>query len=117
MPGGVGAAGATIAQGAAAGNADYVTTTATSSLSNAHVKLALTNNTTALVVTAATTPPASAALQDFVGFGAAASAYEGTGRAVAPANTASALLRAGSGCTDTNDNTADFANAAPVVRN
>ncbi len=112
-----GAAGATIAQGAAAGNADYVTATSTSSLSNAQAKLALTNNTTPLVITAATTPPASAAVQDFVGFGATATAYEGTGRAPAPTNTASALFRAGSGCTDTNDNAADFANAAPVVRN
>ncbi|MET4075024.1 choice-of-anchor D domain-containing protein [Hymenobacter sp. UYCo722] len=115
--GGAGTAGATIAQGTAAGNADYVTATTTSSLSNSQGKLALTNNTTALAITTATTPPASAALQDFVGYGATASAYEGTAAAPAPTNTTSALFRGGNGCTDTNSNVADFANAAPGVRN
>src|SRR5205085_12071294 len=41
---------------------------------------------------------------------------EGTGRAPAPSNTTSDLRKAG-GCTDTNDNAADFATGAPNPRN
>ena len=114
--GGAGTAGATIVQGTGAGQADYVAT-AGSSISNTAAKIALTSNNTALVGTTATTPPTSAALVDFVGFGATASAYEGAGAAPAPTSTATALFRAGSGCTDANSNNLDFSNAAPVLRN
>ena len=53
---------------------------------------------------------------DLVGFGATASCYEGSGATPAPSNTL-AVLRAGDGCTDTNDNAADFSTGAPTPRN
>ncbi len=53
---------------------------------------------------------------DFVGFGATASDKEGTATAVAPSNT-TALFRAGSGCSDTNQNGSDFSTGAPAPRN
>ncbi|MDO7849531.1 choice-of-anchor D domain-containing protein [Hymenobacter sp. M29] len=115
--GSAGTAGADILQGTGAGQADYVTATSSSSLSNTAAKLALTSNSTALGINSGPTPPTSAALVDFVGFGTTANAYEGTGRAPAPTSTVTALFRAGSGCTDSNDNAADFANGTPVLRN
>lgn len=54
---------------------------------------------------------------DFIGYGPTANCFEGTTRpATAPSNT-SAVLRTGSGCTDTNNNAADFVTGAPNPRN
>ncbi|WP_337054354.1 Calx-beta domain-containing protein [Pseudoxanthomonas sp. USHLN014] len=53
---------------------------------------------------------------DLVGFGGTASCYEGSGPTPAPSNTL-AVLRAGDGCTDGNDNATDFATGAPTPRN
>ena len=53
---------------------------------------------------------------DLVGFGSTANAFEGAGPSVAPSNT-SAILRAGNGCTDSDDNAANFTSAAPTPRN
>jgi len=50
-------------------------------------------------------------LEDMIGYGAAAD-YEGSSAAPAPSAT-TALARAGGGCTDTDDNAADFSSAAP----
>lgn len=55
-------------------------------------------------------------LVDLVGFGATASCFEGSAATAAPSNTL-AVLRAADGCTDTNDNAADFATGAPNPRN
>jgi len=52
---------------------------------------------------------------DLVGYGSA-SCYEGSGATPALSNT-TAALRAGEGCTDTNDNAADFSTGAPAPRN
>lgn len=72
-------------------------------------KVALVNNTTALTA-------CPAGLIDLVGYGATANCFEGTGPTPAPSNTL-AVLRAANGCTDTDQNAADFATAAPVPRN
>ena len=50
---------------------------------------------------------------DFVGFGTTANCAEGSAPTPAPSNTL-AVLRADSGCTDSNNNTADFTAAAPA---
>ena len=52
---------------------------------------------------------------DFVGFGSA-NCFEGAGAAPVLSNT-TAALRAGNGCVDGDNNTADFATGAPVPRN
>ncbi|MFC3835352.1 MULTISPECIES: ExeM/NucH family extracellular endonuclease [Deinococcus] len=76
-------------------------------------KVALVNGTAALAAT--DTPSSTASIVDFVGFGTTATTYEGTAPAPAPSNT-TADLRAGNGCTDTNQNAADFATGAPAPR-
>jgi predicted extracellular nuclease len=53
---------------------------------------------------------------DFVGFGATASCFEGAGPTPAPSN-ANSVIRAGSGCTDTNANNTDFSSALAAPRN
>lgn len=75
-------------------------------------KVALTKTTTLLTVS---NPVGTVNVVDFVGYGSA-NAYEGTGAAPAPSNTTSDL-RAGSGATDTNDNSADFTTGTPNPRN
>jgi DNA/RNA endonuclease G (NUC1) len=75
-------------------------------------KIALTKTQTVLTVD---NPIGTANVVDFVGFGTA-DAFEGSGAAPAPSNTA-ADLRANAGATDTNNNAADFATGAPTPRN
>ena len=60
--------------------------------------------------------PASASILDLVGYGPAASCFEGPGPAPAPGNVL-AVRRAGDGCTETDHNQADFGTAAPNPRN
>ncbi len=81
-------------------------------------KIALVNNDTALTCGNATAGSCigNAALVDFVGFGATASNFEGSGATPAPSNSTS-VLRAGNGCTDTDNNAGDFAAGAPAPRN
>jgi beta-lactamase superfamily II metal-dependent hydrolase/predicted extracellular nuclease len=74
-------------------------------------KVALVSATTAL---SGACP--SASILDFAGFGATANCFEGAGPTPAPSNT-TAVLRAASGCTDTNVNSADFSAGAPAPRN
>lgn len=76
-------------------------------------KVALVNNSTAL---SGLCPPGSAGIVDFVGYGASAGCFEGTGSAPAPSNTNS-IFRASGGCTDINDNASDFDAGAPLPRN
>jgi hypothetical protein len=51
---------------------------------------------------------------DFASYGSGVSCFEGTAGAPAPSNTAS-VLRANAGCTDTDDNKADFAVSTTTV--
>jgi uncharacterized protein len=86
--------------------------TGTSNLAVTGGKVAVVDDATALSCGAsAGSCSAASGLEDLVGYGSAAD-YEGSG--AAPAGSATdALARAGGGCTDTDDNAADFATAAP----
>jgi len=75
-------------------------------------KLALVNDSTQLSGAC----PTDATIVDLVGFGGTASCFEGSGAAPAPSNTTS-VQRAGDGCTDTDNNAADFAAGTPAARN
>ncbi len=66
--------------------------------------------------TTACTASDSAQILDLVGFGSTSSFFEGAGPTGTLSNT-SAALRAAGGCTDTNNNAADFAVATPTPRN
>jgi hypothetical protein len=57
----------------------------------------------------------AAAVLDVVGFGTA-NAFEGAGPTAAPSNTM-AVVRAGGGCIDTDNNGSDFSTAVPAPRN
>jgi predicted extracellular nuclease len=81
-------------------------------------KVALVNSTTGLGCNGGSTPcsPAQLALiVDLVGWDGA-NFYEGSGPAPGTSNT-TAVLRANGGCTDTDDNAADFTVGAPTPRN
>lgn len=81
-------------------------------------KVALVNSTTGLGCNGGSTP-CSAAQQaliiDLVGYGGA-NFFEGAGPTPVLSNT-TAALRAGGGCTDTGNNSADFTVVAPAPRN
>ena len=81
-------------------------------------KVALVNTTTPLGCNGSPTPcdqTALATIVDLVGWGAA-NFFEGS--AAAPAtNNSTAVLRADNGCTDTDDNSADFTTGTPNPRN
>jgi uncharacterized protein len=80
-------------------------------------KVALVDTTTALTCGAGCLP--NPAIRDFVGYGTGASganSFEGTGPAPTLSNT-TAALRLVQGCTDTDNNAADFVAGAPGPRN
>ena len=72
-------------------------------------KVALCNATNALSGTNST----GGTIVDFVGFGATANGFEGSGPAPAPSNTTSDQRNSG-GCSDSDSNSGDFAAAAPT---
>jgi predicted extracellular nuclease len=82
----------------------------TIALSGTTGKVVLANTITA--VTSATAP----AVQDLVSWGPTATPFEGSAAAPATTNT-TAAVRADSGCTDTDQNAADFSTVAPTPRN
>ncbi|TXI50964.1 MAG: nuclease, partial [Lysobacter sp.] len=84
--------------------------TGTIAMSGTAGKVALTNNQTTLTGAC----PTGGAIVDFVGFGTANCSE--TAPTPAPSNTL-AVLRADSGCTDTANNSTDFATGAPNPRN
>jgi hypothetical protein len=87
--------------------------TGTSNLAATGGKLAIVSNATALSCGASAGSCSGAAgVQDLVGYGGSASDYEGSGPAAAPGAT-TAIIRAGGGCTDADDNAADFASGTP----
>ena len=75
-------------------------------------KVALVRSVTALSGTCPNDP----SIVDVVGYGSNASCFKGAGRAPAGSNT-NAIVRAANGCTNTNNNGADFATGAPNPRN
>jgi Lamin Tail Domain len=100
------------ANGAALPAADA---TGTSNLAVTGGKVALVNDATALSCGASAGSCSTAAdIQDLVGYGSAAD-YEGTG--AAPAGNATTATARADGCTDTDDNAADFSAATPNPQN
>jgi len=85
------------------------------SMSANNGKVALVTTTTPLTCGAAADCLPSASIRDFVGYGTANNS-EGSAPAPALTNT-TAALRAAGGCTETDNNGADFAAAAPTPRN
>ena len=86
-------------------------------LSGTAGKVALVADSTALTCGGSAAACASvSSIRDFVGFGSTATTYEGSSYAPAPSNTTS-VLRASNGCTDTDNNSTDFATGAPAPRN
>jgi predicted extracellular nuclease len=80
-------------------------------------KVALVTNTTLLTCGAvAGNCLPNPSIRDFVGFGSAATNFEGSAPTATLSNTTDAMRRA-SGCTDTDDNGADFTVSAPSPRN
>ena len=76
-------------------------------------KVALVSNQTTLIGSGC---PFAASVVDFVGFGSAATCFEGPGPTATLSNT-TAALRVGFGCTDTDSNSADFVAGAPNPHN
>jgi hypothetical protein len=106
-----------LASGGANGSAlPTADATGTSNLAVTGGKVALVDDATALTCGAsAGSCSAAPNLEDLVGYGGAAD-YEGSN--AAPAGSATnAVVRAAGGCTDTDDNAADFATAAPGPQN
>jgi guanyl-specific ribonuclease Sa len=88
--------------------------TGTIAMSASSGKVALVKSTSALSCSTGCVP--SSTIADFVGYGSSASAYEGSGP-TATLNSTSAAIRAGNGCIDTNNNSADFSVMSPNPRN
>jgi predicted extracellular nuclease len=84
--------------------------TGTIAMSGSAGKIALSKGSAAL---SGACPAGNA---DFVGYGSSASCAEGSAPTAAPSNTL-AVLRGNGGCTDSDDNNADFATGAPTPRN
>src|SRR5262247_2862819 len=80
-------------------------------------KVALVTNTTLLTCGTSADCLANPAVRDLVGFGTSASAFEGAGPTAPNLSNTTAALRLAGGCTDTDQNGADFANGAPTPRN
>ena len=76
-------------------------------------KVALLNVTTALSGQC----PTGATILDEVGYGTTANCFEGSGPAPAPSGNTQSALRSGGGCTDANNNAADFTAATANPRN
>ncbi|MDN4013063.1 lamin tail domain-containing protein [Chryseobacterium gambrini] len=98
-----------IAEAGGANGVDLPTADATGTInmSGTAGKVALTSSATS--ITSAT----GSTVIDFVGFGATANLYEGTGPAPAPSNTTSISRSSG----DTNNNATDFVTGAPTPQN
>lgn len=83
--------------------------TGTIAMSGTNGKIALSSSSAAL------SGSCPAGNVDFVGYGSA-NCFEGAGATPVLSNT-TAAIRADNGCTDSNDNSADFATGAPAPRN
>ena len=104
-----------LASGGSVGSALPVAdATGTTNLAASGGKLALVSNATALACGATAGSCTAAAIADLVGYGAAAD-FEG--HAAPAASNTLALVRANGGCTDTDDNAADFDTGTPAPTN
>jgi hypothetical protein len=82
-------------------------------MSGANGKVLLANVTTAQTGLI----PTSAEIVDLVGYGATPTGFEGTGPTGTALTSTTAVLRLSGGCTDTNNNAADFSTGLPTPRN
>lgn len=92
--------------------------TGTVNMSGTSGKVALVNQSTGLACNGGSTPCSAAQLAtivDLVGYGSA-NFFEGSGVAPALSNS-TAALRAANGCTETDNNSSDFAAGSPAPRN
>jgi predicted extracellular nuclease len=92
--------------------------TGTLNLSSSAGKVILARTTSGLACNGGSTPCTAtqlAQIEDLVGYGTA-NFFEGAAAASAPGTT-QALFRAAAGCTDTNNNSLDFAVGSPAPRN
>lgn len=91
--------------------------TGTIGMAAAAGKVVLTKSNSAIPSgTACPSGPSGMNVIDQVGYGAAATCFEGAGPAPAPSATV-AILRAGKGCAETDNNAADFKTDSPNPRN
>ncbi len=107
-----------MSSGASGAALPTVDASGTSAMSGTAGKVVLVNAATALACNGGSTPCSGAQLAlivDLVGYGGA-NFFEGTAPTAVLGNALSAM-RAGNGCTDTNQNGADFAAVTPVARN
>ena len=107
-----------MASGANGASLPTLDATGTSAMSGTAGKVILVNSTSALACNGSSTPCSGAQLAlivDLVGFGGA-NFFEGAAPTPVLGNALSAT-RAGGGCTDTNQNGADFTAITPVARN
>jgi predicted extracellular nuclease len=105
-----------VAEGAGAGGTTPLPTPQASgsiAMSGTAGKVALVTNATALTAVCGATCNAASGVRDYLGYGAAATNYEGSGPAPTLSN-ATAALRKGNGTTDTDDNAADFSAGTPA---
>lgn len=87
-------------------------------MADANGSIAMSSTAGKVVLVNSVTPISNVsapAVLDLVGFGSA-NAFEGAGATPAPSNTL-AVVRAGNGCVDTDNNGGDFSVAAPTPRN
>jgi predicted extracellular nuclease len=85
-------------------------------MSGSSGKVALVKSQTALAAVANPNPVDQPTLADLVGFGTSATGFEGSGPTAPNLSNLIAALRKEDGCTDTDNNAADFANGAPTPR-
>src|SRR5207249_10054120 len=81
-------------------------------LSSTNGKVALVSSTTLLTGTCGL----DASVVDLVGYGTTPNCFEGTGPTGTALSSTAAASRNHSGCTDTNDNSADFTTGTPAAR-
>jgi hypothetical protein len=103
-----------MASGSGAGSIPTPDASGTTAMSATSGKVALVANQTLLTCGASACLP-NANIHDFVGYGAANQSEGGAPTATLSATTAA--VRAGAGCTDTDNNRADFAVTTPAPRN
>jgi uncharacterized protein (TIGR03437 family) len=100
------------ASGGSNGTALLADATGTIAMAAPSGKVALVKNTTALVGAC----PNDANIVDLVGYGSTVNCFEGMGPAATPSNTNS-IRRIANGCSDTQNNAADFGTGTPNPRN
>ncbi len=105
-----------VAEGSGGGNGQLLPAadaTGTIDLSNTTGKVALVSSFTPLTGTC----PSGAQIMDLVGYGTSANCFEGAGPVTPNLQNTTAALRKQAGCTDTDNNSADFSVSAPTPRN